>query len=263
MDGGTTGRAGPAGRGAPVGGGGPVGRGAPIGRGGPAGRGGRRRALHRWTHGWRRAVALRRAAAAVLVVLAVVLAARPAAAPPTGRVVIARHDLAPGVALGPGDVEVRAVPDDAVPGGALPAAEPALGRTTVGPVRAGEVLTDVRFVGPEAAVVAAGTPDAAGVPLRLADPAVAGLVHPGARVDIVGAGGVGTGAGGGGPGAGAPAAATDGSAVLLASGAVVLGVLPAVERTATGPVVVVALPGPDAARVAAATLGREVTVTLR
>ncbi len=154
--------------------------------------------------------------------------------------------------MGPDDVEVAARAPDAVPAGALSAVGDALGRHPVGPVRAGEVLTDVRLVGPEAARAAVGVPDAAGVPLRLADPAVAALVRAGALVDVVGGAGVGGGGGAGG-----------GGGVVLARGARVLTVLPGEERTASAPLVLVALPGPDAARVAAATVGQEVTLTLR
>jgi pilus assembly protein CpaB len=202
----------------------------------------------RLPRGWRRGVALRRLAAAVLVVLAAVLAVAGAASPAvTGvPVVLARHDLAPGAAVGADDVGAVPRPPDAVPVGALRATDDAVGRHLVGPVRAGEVLTDVRLVGPEAAQASVGLPDAAGVPLRLADPAVAALLRAGALVDVVG----GAGAGGG-----------DGT--VLARGARVQAVLPGEERTASPPLVLVALPGPEAARVAAATVGQEVTLTLR
>ena len=121
----------------------------------------------------------------------------------------------------------------------------------VGGVRAGEALTDVRLLGPVAAVAAAGVPDAAGVPVRLADAGVAALLTPGTRVDLVAAGADDAGAVGDDP-------------ALLASGAVVLVVLPAPERTAgSAPVVVVALPSALAARVATVSLREEVTVTLR
>ncbi|GAA4894823.1 hypothetical protein [Actinomycetospora straminea] len=134
----------------------------------------------------------------------------------------------------------------------------------MGGVRAGEALTDVRLLGPVAAVVAAGVPDAAGVPVRLADAGVAALLTPGTRVDLVAAGaadGVVSEPVGGTDGADPPAYAEP---AVLAPGAVVLAVLPAPERTAgAAPVVVVALPGELAARVATVSLREEVTVTLR
>jgi Flp pilus assembly protein CpaB len=227
-------------------------------------------------------VALRRAGAGLLVVLALGLLAAPAAAPTGTPVLVAARDLAPGVALGPGDVVVRSLPAELVPAGALAEPGTVAGRQVVGGVRSGEALTDVRLLGPVAAVAAAGVPDAAGVPVRLADAGVAGLLTPGTRVDLVAAGDDGPGAVGGGGlrgagdagsaaarggtagpdgtgGGGTPAAST-----VLAPGAVVLAVLPAPERTANAsPVVVVALPAALAARVATVSLREEVTVTLR
>ncbi|GAA4775183.1 SAF domain-containing protein [Actinomycetospora chlora] len=201
-------------------------------------------------------MALRRAAAALLVVVAAALLAAPGVTPPGTPVLVAVRDLAPGTALGPADVAVRPVPDELVPAGAL--AEPAAvaGRQVVGGVRAGEALTDVRLLGPAAAVAAAGVPDAAGVPVRLADAGVAVLLTPGTRVDLVAAGSPAD--------AGATADEVPGEPAVLAAGAVVLAVLPAPERTAgAAPVVVVALPAGLAARVATVSLREEVTVTLR
>ncbi|WP_026204796.1 SAF domain-containing protein [Actinomycetospora chiangmaiensis] len=197
--------------------------------------------------GWRRAVLLRRLAAGLLAALAVVIGAVGAASPEVAGapVVVAARDLVPGAALTAADVVVDSRPPDTVPVGALTAAPAAVGGHLVGGVRAGEVLTDVRLVGPDAARASAGTPDAAGVPLRLADPALAALVRPGALVDVVG---------------GARAGGQGGA--ILAPGARVLTVLAGEDRTSS-PVVVVALPGPLAARVAAATTGQEVTLTLR
>ncbi|GAA4837387.1 SAF domain-containing protein [Actinomycetospora corticicola] len=190
---------------------------------------------------------LRRLAAGALVLLAAVLGVLGAVSPEVAGspVVVAARDLAPGGALAPDDVVLVDRPPDTVPRGALVATDAAVGGHLVGGVRAGEVLTDVRLVGPGAARASAGTADAAGVPLRLADPALAVLVRPGALVDVVG------GARGGGQ---------DGA--ILAPGARVLTVLSGEDRTSS-PVVVVALPGPLAARVAAATTGQEVTLTLR
>ncbi|GAA4942440.1 Flp pilus assembly protein CpaB [Actinomycetospora succinea] len=201
-------------------------------------------------------VALRRAAAGLLVVLAVAFLAAPGVAPAGTPVLVAARDLAPGVALGPADVAVRSLPPDLVPAGAL--GEPAVvaGRQVVGGVRAGEALTDVRLLGPVAAVAAAGVPDAAGVPVRLADAGVAALLTPGTRVDLVAAGVT--------PGASPTDAEADVAPAVLAPGAVVLAVLPPAQRTAgAAPVVVVALPAALAARVATVSLREEVTVTLR
>ncbi|MEJ2863873.1 SAF domain-containing protein [Actinomycetospora flava] len=228
-------------------------------RDGPATERRRRRRPRLPPPGWRRTVALRRAAAGLLAVLAVAFLAAPGVAPAGTPVLVAARDLGPGVALGPADVAVRTLPPDLVPLGAL--GEPAVvaGRQVVGGVRAGEPLTDVRLLGPVAAVAAAGVPDAAGVPVRLADAGVAALLTPGTRVDLVAAGGTGS------EGLGASRAPPEaGEPAVLAPGAVVLAVLPAPQRTAgAAPVVVVALPAELAARVATVSLREEVTVTLR
>lgn len=199
-------------------------------------------------------MALRRGAAGLLLVLALGLLAAPSVAPAGTPVLVAARDLAPGVALGPADVAVRLLPGELVPAGAFAEPGAVAGRQVVGGVRAGEALTDVRLLGPVAAVAAAGVPDAAGVPVRLADAGVAALLTPGTRVDLVAAGAGDAGA--------VPADPAD--PALLAPGAVVLAVLPAPERTAgSAPVVVVALPAALAARVATVSLREEVTVTLR
>jgi Flp pilus assembly protein CpaB len=213
----------------------------------------------RWwpASGWRRTVAVRRAVAAGLVLLAAVLALTSSVAPPGTPVLVAVHDLGPGAPVAREDLAVRLLPPGTVPVGALADPDAAAGRRLVGGVRAGETLTDVRLLGPAATVAAAGVPDAAGVPLRLADPAVAALLAPGTRVDVVGS-----------PtpspatGAAAPAG-TDAAPAVLAGGAVVLAVLPSPDRTSGGPVVLVGLPAASAARVAGVSLAQEVTVTLR
>ncbi|MEJ2885297.1 SAF domain-containing protein [Actinomycetospora aeridis] len=242
-------------------------------RDGPTrGKGRRRRSWRLPPPGWRRAVAVRRAAAGLLVALAVVFLAVPRVAPAGTPVLVAARDLTPGVALGPADVAVRTLPPGLVPAGALGEPAAVAGRQVVGGVRAGEAITDVRLLGTVAAVAAAGVPDAAGVPVRLADAGVAALLTPGVRVDLVAAGGGAPGrvgaadvttAGADGAGDGAGGAAPS----VLAPGAVVLAVLPAPERTAgsagSAPVVVVALPAALAARVATVSLREEVTVTLR
>ena len=58
----------------------------------------------------------------------------------------------------------------------------AVGRVLAGPVRSGEALTDVRLVG-SSLLTRGGRLVAA--PVRLADPATAGLLHAGDRVDVL------------------------------------------------------------------------------
>jgi hypothetical protein len=97
-------------------------------------------------------------------------------------------------------------------------------------------------VGPENSRLAAGDPTAAAVPFRLADPAVADMLTPGVRVDVV------------------TVAPSSTDPVVLATNATVLTVRRADTESS---LVVIALPREEATRVAAAALGQPVTVTLR
>jgi Flp pilus assembly protein CpaB len=96
------------------------------------------------------------------------------------RVPVAARDLATGALLGPGDVTARVFPVSAVPSGLI--AHP-VGRTLSGPVRRGEPLTDMRLRTTEPTV----DPNLVVTPVRLADSAVAGLLHPGDLVDVLAA----------------------------------------------------------------------------
>lgn len=193
-------------------------------------------------------VLLRRVAAGLLVLTALLLALRPSltAEPSVTPVLVASHDLAPGVALRREDVVLRHWPPELVPAAALREPGQVDGRLLAGAARAGEPLTDVRLASQELARLAAGSPDTASVPIRLADADVATLLRPGSVVDVVGNG----------EQAGLP--------VVLASGAVVLTVLAADSEPARrGRLVLVALPRSTASRVASAALAQQVTVTLR
>lgn len=197
--------------------------------------------------GWRRVLLIRRVAAATMLLVAAVLTLRGAHAEHGSvPVVVAAHDLVPGAMLHAPDVAVRAWPADLAPMGALRKPAQVEGRVLAGAAAAGEALTSARLVGPELAVRATGRGDTAGVPIRLADGDVAGLLTPGRAVDVVTAG----------PRSDEPA--------VVAAAAVVLAVLPPDQRApGRGRVVVVAVPRPMASRLAAATLSQDVAVTLR
>jgi Flp pilus assembly protein CpaB len=205
--------------------------------------------------GWPRALALRRVAAAVLVVFAVVLAVRP---PPTARgeptvpMLVAARDLAPGASLRPADLRVVRAPESLRPPTALTAAEQASGRVLAGAASRGEPVTRTRLVGRDNSRLATGDPDAVAVPVRLADPEVAALLTPGARVDVV------------------TVAPEGGSAaVLLAADATVVTVRAdepdgsSAPGSRPGRLVVIAVPRESAARLASVSLDRPVAVTLR
>lgn len=200
--------------------------------------------------GWPRALALRRLVAAALIMLAALLALRPVAhvGSPTGALVVAAHDLAPGVNLTAADVRVVAMPVDVRPAAGLGSVDEVSGHVLASAAAEGEAITRARLVGPENTRLITGGGDAVAVPVRLADAGVAELLTPGARVDVV-------------------TADPHGGAALLAANATVVTVrADAGERSATarpGRLVVVAMPRDSATRVASVSLGQPVTVTLR
>jgi Flp pilus assembly protein CpaB len=200
--------------------------------------------------GWPRALALRRLFATALILLAALLALRPAArtGEPVEPLVVAAHDLAPGVNLTAGDVRVVPVPVGLRPSAGLGSAGEVTGRVLAGAAASGEPITRARLVGPENTRLATGGPDAVAVPVRLADAGVADLLTPGARVDVV-------------------TADPHSAAAVLAEDATVVTVRSAADDRATaerpGRLVVVAMPRDKATRVASVSLKQPVTVTLR
>lgn len=195
--------------------------------------------------GWRRTMLLRRLAAGVLAITALVLALLPPAGSRGTAVLVTTAELAAGTTVRAADLAVRWWPGDLVPAGALQDPAAADGRVLIGAARAGEPLTDVRLAGNP--TPGAG-PNTAAVPVRLADPGVAGLLAPGSRVDVVGLGD------------------PDGTPVVLAPDAAVLAVLPAADGAigpSAGRMILVAMPRELATRVAAASVTDQLAVTLR
>lgn len=126
--------------------------------------------LRRWARR-RRPVA---AALAALAVLAAYFAFRPATGPP---VLVAAHDLAPGI-LRPGDL--RPVPLADPPDGAVRSG--AAGRFLAAPMRRGEPLTDARLLHRLSL-----PPGTVAAPVRIADPDAVTLVSPGSTVGVLAA----------------------------------------------------------------------------
>lgn len=190
------------------------------------------------------------ASAVVLLVLSAVLAVHPAATAgePTMPTLVAARDLTLGASLAPGDLKVVEMPTSLRPLGAADSPVQALGRPLAGAVRAGEPITDARLIG--ARPTAPGT---ATVPVRLADPGIAGLLHAGTEVSVVTAG----------RGHTAP--------LLTERTATVLTVLPPAGGAAQSiagsgpdePLVLLSVPLESATALASASLGQAVTVTLR
>ncbi|SDD30930.1 Flp pilus assembly protein CpaB [Actinokineospora iranica] len=190
-----------------------------------------------------RALTLRRAIALTLALLAGLLAIRPAPADDAVPLLVAAHPLAPGAVIAATDVRIIRAPPDVRPASALTDPADAAGRVLAGAIDAGEPITRVRLVGAENTASTLG-PDAAAVPVRLADPAVAGLLRPGSRVDVV------------------TANPDDGRAMVLARDAAVVTVRPE-EDDRRGSLVLIALMRDSATQVASVSLGQPVTVTLR
>lgn len=104
-------------------------------------------------------------------------------APAGSPVLVAAHDLVAGAVLGPADVRVASRPSAQLPRGSLAAADAVVGRVLAAGARSGEVLTDVRLVGPS--LVESLPPGDVASPVRVADAAAAALVGPGDHVDIL------------------------------------------------------------------------------
>ena len=191
----------------------------------------------------------RRVSAGALVALAAVLFVDDAAGDDRVEVITAGRDLTPETVLTPADVVVSEWDSASVPEGALTDTGAVDGQTLTGPVRAGELLTDVRLLGSRTASTALGT-EARVVPVHLADAGVSDLLREGDQVDVL-----------------TVEVQEDPNAIpaarVLASGAVVV----LVSADAGGSrqrdrVVLLALPTDDATTVAAASLVSALTVTL-
>ncbi len=132
----------------------------------------------------RRAVLRRRRPLAALLLGVAVLAGLRAVAPPppaTVAVPVAARDLPAGLTLTGDDLDTRRLPRAAVPDGVLPTPA-ATGQALAAPVRRGEPLTDARLTGP---ALLRGYPDRVAVPVRITDPAVAGLLRVGDEVEVL------------------------------------------------------------------------------
>lgn len=181
----------------------------------------------------------RRPLAAALAGLAVAGALQSTAGPddPAVAVLVAARDLAPGTTLRAADLTTSAFRPASVPSGTV-GLRHALGRRVVGPVRAGEPLTDVRLFDD---ALLARYPGTSAVPVRLGDADAAALLRVGDRVTVLAAD----------PQAGGPAVAVAEAAPVLA--------LPRTRRDhgafAGGALVVLAL-DPGTARVVAGAASR-------
>ncbi|MFI5714193.1 SAF domain-containing protein [Nocardia sp. NPDC051750] len=195
---------------------------------------------------WADAVLFRRILAGLCALAAAVLFLREDPERVRISVVVAARDLAPGHLLEPADLRLTQLPPGAAPDGAARDPAALAGAVLTAALRSGEVLTDVRTVGPRLAEVATGTANSRIVPIRLADTAITEILRAGDRVDVVAADTTDP--------ARATTLATD-AAVVLVSGSPGEPTAGPTER-----VVLVALDAHRAAAVAAASLSSALTV---
>jgi Flp pilus assembly protein CpaB len=189
----------------------------------------------------------RQVAAAVMTLAALVLALRPESAPaapgdPTLPVTVALRDLPAGTALTAADLAVVRYPARAAPSGVAGDPRDLLQRVLAGGMRAREPITDARLVGP--GVTALLPADQVAAPVRLADLAVAALVHTGDRVDVL---------------ATKPDA---GSADVIAAGALVLATTGGTDERAGSGLLLLSVDDETAALLAAAATTATLSVTL-
>nr|WP_081514359.1 Flp pilus assembly protein CpaB [Nocardia donostiensis] len=197
---------------------------------------------------WADGTLARRVLAAVFALAAIVLFLRGTADSERVPVLVAARDLPPGHLLQTSDLRTASYEPGALPAGAVGDPSTLTGAVLAAAMRAGEVVTDLRVVGPRLAATAIGTSDGRIVPIRLADNAVTGILRGGDRVDVI--------------------AATESApmnARILASNAAVVLVSGSPKhqeaRSSTAErVVLVAMSSRDAAAVAAASLSTALTV---
>ncbi|HSJ19361.1 MAG TPA: Flp pilus assembly protein CpaB [Nocardioidaceae bacterium] len=162
---------------------------------------------------------------------------------PTTNVLTAARDLPGGKVVDRADLTWTDFAPDTAPEAALDSVAEAVGRTTTGPVRAGEPITDVRLV---SGSLLDGYPGRVAAPVRIGDAGAVGLLRIGDRVDVIAAD---------------PPAARE--AVVVASGAPVVA-LPRAGETAlaSGGLVVLAVTDDTARALAAASVSAYLSVVL-
>ncbi|MEO5708994.1 MAG: SAF domain-containing protein [Nocardioidaceae bacterium] len=133
----------------------------------------------------RSVLARRRPIAALCAAVAVAAALQSGSAAPPARTLVltAARDLPAGVVVRPGDLARTPFDPASVPAGVLGETS-AVGRTTAGPLRSGEPLTDARLV---TRSLLEGYPGLVAVPVRIGDPGAVRLLRVGDRVDLLAA----------------------------------------------------------------------------
>ncbi|MDY3127427.1 MAG: SAF domain-containing protein [Corynebacterium sp.] len=192
------------------------------------------------TPGYRRTLLLRRIIAGLLLFSAIALALSSARDNP--EVLVFAHDLSPGSEVTEADITIKRLPAAAIPSGNIPHSEvDIVGLVTASHVTAGEIVTMERFIGEE--LISVLVPEGNLVPLKLAEPAVAALLHHGDTVSVV--------------------TATDTASEVIAAGARVVSINAGTEQRASSTAtVLLALAPHEAEAVAAASLSAPLTVVI-
>jgi hypothetical protein len=177
-------------------------------------------------------------AAAAAAVYFGLLALSPAP-PPTVKVLAAARDLTGGAPPTSADLRTVELPVSAVPAGALRPDSKLTTRVLSGPVRAGEPLTDARFLAPPA--VPSGS---VAYPFRVDDADVTTLLRVGDRLNLYAAG------------------STTADAARLLARAVPVVALPEPRSTTSGALIVVAAAPDVAGRLAQASANSRITVAI-
>jgi Flp pilus assembly protein CpaB len=159
--------------------------------------------------------------------------------PPTVAVLAAARDLTGGAVPTPDDLRTVDLPPGAVPSGALRPGADLTARLLSGPVRAGEPLTDARFLAPPAV-----PPGSLAYPFRIDDADISALLRVGDHVNLY-----------------AASSTTAGTASLLGRSVRVVA-LPAPRSATAGALIVVATTPEIATRLAQASTNSRITVAL-
>jgi hypothetical protein len=159
--------------------------------------------------------------------------------PPTVAVLAAASDLSGGAVPADSDLRTLELPTGLVPDGALEPGTDLTARVLSGPVRAGEPLTDARFLAPGSVPVGS-----VAYPFRIDDADISALLRVGDRINLY------------------AATSTPADGANLLARAVRVVALPGPRTTTSGALIVVATTPEVASRLAQATANSRIAVAL-
>ncbi|MDU0478175.1 SAF domain-containing protein [Staphylococcus chromogenes] len=197
---------------------------------------------------WKRTQLARKLLALSLCALAAALAWRDSLTKPP-QVVVVKHAIAAGDSIKPEDLALADASSASRAEDALRSLADAEGKTSATALRPGDILTQRSFLGEDlsrALATAPGEEPLALVPVKLADPATAALIRPGARVSVIKS----------------PTDAPGAQAEVLATGARVIFTVEKDKGKLGAGTVLLALPASTGHAVAAASLVSPLTVIM-